>query len=680
MKLKIGLVFLTLFCIYTNGITNTVTVQAGDNNALIEAIEIANNSTGPTRIVVIPGPNNETVFTFTQAYMGTDNALPVITSDIVIFPGNGINTKITLKRDPTAANFRLAEVVETRFELGQLNVESFNVNGNGGALLASGRSSLYCVGTDFRDNFATGEGGAIYVTGDTVLFATESGRTSIEGPGRYIRNSAGSLGGAISVQGNAAAIIGGSVFEDNNAGVFGCDININSTGNARYDYALILRSNTFTANCPNVLFENPNGRMMMRNNTFTGMGNAIDSTDTVNLFGNLFDMTPSNNKQVLNSKFNAVCNDFGTNAISSLGYNISNESSCNLNQSTDLTNTDPLTNIDSADQLVSLQAESPAIDSGPITQLENTEGFDFLPCDYKDSRGLGRPQDANLDGVFECDRGSYEVQGGLNLTNAQSGLFYDVDRSGEGIVLEMLSATSALVTMFTYNPNKSDLMWFIGVGNVIGNSVVIDEMQTTSGGVFGTAFNPNNIVTTTIGGMSLIFPDCNATSSPGRLTFQTGFEFQNEIENLLVKNNRLTRLLNCDQSQPNLMTGRSGSFYDTSRSGEGVFVQYLDSGSAFVIFYTYTPDGKQFWFLSSDVEINGDTLTANMIYPASTTGFGSQFNPSELDFQSWGTVILEYQAGCNNVNVSYNSTVEGYGSGSYSYTRLTQPAGTTCDL
>ena len=306
MKLKIGLVFLTLFCIYTNGITNTVTVQAGDNNALIEAIEIANNSTGPTRIVVIPGPNNETAFTFTQAYMGTDNALPVITSDIVIFPGNGINTKITLKRDPTAANFRLAEVVETRFELGQLNVESFNVNGNGGALLASGRSSLHCVGTDFRDNFATGEGGAIYVTGDTVLFATESGRTSIEGPGRYIRNSAGSLGGAISVQGNAAAIIGGSVFEDNNAGVFGCDININSTGNARYDYALILRSNTFTANCPNVLFENPNGRMMMRNNTFTGMGNAIDSTDTVNLFGNLFDMTPSNNKQVLNSKFNAV--------------------------------------------------------------------------------------------------------------------------------------------------------------------------------------------------------------------------------------------------------------------------------------------------------------------------------------------------------------------------------------
>ncbi|MBL4659614.1 MAG: hypothetical protein JKY19_04605, partial [Alcanivoracaceae bacterium] len=124
----------------------------------------------------------------------------------------------------------------------------------------------------------------------------------------------------------------------------------------------------------------------------------------------------------------------------------------------------------------------------------------------------------------------------------------------------------------------------------------------------------------------------------------------------------------------------SGAFFDPARSGEGVFVQVLDNGSAVVIFYTYTPDGKQFWSLSSDVQITGNTITANMIYPASTTGFGSQFNPLEVDFQPWGTLTLEYQPGCSLVNMGYTSIVAGFGSGNYSYQRLTQPAGTTCDL
>jgi hypothetical protein len=294
--------------------------------------------------------------------------------------------------------------------------------------------------------------------------------------------------------------------------------------------------------------------------------------------------------------------------------------------------------------------------------------------------GLGRPQDFDGDGVFTCDRGPVEVQGGDNLSNAQSGLYFDVDRNGEGIILEMLSATSALVTMFTYAPNKTDLMWFIGVGNVVGNSVVIDNIQSTSGGVFGAGFDTNAIVNNDVGSLSVVFPDCNASSNPGRMVFQTKSEFKDSIENLLVKSSRLSRLLNCDQSQPNPQSGRSGAFYDPARSGEGVFVEVLDNGSAVVIFYTYTPDGKQFWLISSDVQINGNTITANMIYPAATTGFGSQFNASEIDFQPWGTLTLEYQPGCSQVNMAYASTVSGFGSGTHPYQRLTQPAGTSCDL
>lgn len=312
-----------------------------------------------------------------------------------------------------------------------------------------------------------------------------------------------------------------------------------------------------------------------------------------------------------------------------------------------------LTLLDNTNLMVTVDANgipqpntgSPLIESGPVDFVNNV-----LPCSYKDMNGLGRPQD------------------------------FDGDRNGEGIIVEMLNASSALVTMFTYHPNKTDLMWFIGIGNIVGNSIVIDEVLRTSGGVFGSGFNADNIVRTDVGGMSIIFPDCDSSANPGRLTFQAGFEFASELENMLVKNQRLSRLLSCNQTQSNAQTGRSGSFYDPNRSGEGIFVEVLDNGSAVIIFYTYTPDGKQFWFISSGVQITGNTLTASMVYPASTTGFGSQFDPNEIDLQPWGTLTLEYQPGCSQVNVSYSSTVAGFGNGTYNYQRLTQPAGTVCDL
>ena len=672
------LIVFVFICFKVNAQQNiAVFVDAGDNQALITAIENGNSGTGPGLIFIRPGQKGETTYTFTESYMNSDSALPPITGDIEIFPVSSLGTRIEFKRAIDADQFRFVDVNTTGvFGMGVFNIEGFSSNSNGGAIRAYGEAQLRLRGTNFRNNFASGEGGAIFMGEDSHLTMQGHGRSSSLGPGEFNQNRAGSLGGAISVQNNATALIKHQVFVDNIAGVFGCDININSSSNANFGHTLVLESNTFAANCPNVLIENPNGRMYIRNNTFSGMGNGIDSTDLVTMFGNLFALESSDNRSSGN---NAICNDFGTNAFKSLGYNLSNEDSCNLDQETDITNTDPNVNTTDPNNVISLNSNSPAIDAGPVDFLENTEGFDTLPCSFKDARGLGRPQDANNDGIYECDIGSYEVQSGADLTNAQSALYFDPDRNGEGVIIEMLSADSALVTMFTYHPNETDLMWFISVGNVVGNTLVFDEVLRTSGGVFGAGFNAESVTNSNVGGMSLIFPDCDSPN-PGRLVFEAEFEFAHELENLLVKNSKLSSLINCDQSQPNPQTGRSGSFYEPTRSGEGVFIQVLNDGSAVVIFYTYTPDGKQFWFISSDVEINGNTMTANMIYPASTTGFGSQFNPNELDFQPWGTVILEYLPGCNSMNMSYNSSVTGFGSGNHTYQLLTQPAGTTCDL
>jgi predicted outer membrane repeat protein len=645
-----------------------INVTAGDNQGLIDAIITANNSTQKVRISVLPDDNGNYKFTFSEAYMGTENALPIITNDVTISPGFR-NQTLRFERDPNSDSFRFLEINgNSDVDIQHANISTFNINGNGGAIKVSGEAIFRIHDVKFRNNFATGQGGAIFSEGNSSIY------TFSFIPNLFQNNRSSSLGGAISVTGNSRGLLHNNIFENNSASVFGCDINVNST------FKAFIVENIFTGNCENVLIENPSGAIKIKNNTFNGIGNAIDSTSSISMIANIFNLSapPNNSSKNLNNK--AICNDFGTNAFNSLGHNISNEDSCNLDQSTDLINTDPKLNTADANGVISLKSDSPAIDAGPINLLENEDGFDALPCGFKDSRGLGRPQDANGDGVYECDIGSYEVQAGADLNNAQSGLYYDSGRSGEGVIVEMLSTDSALVTMFTYHPNKTDLMWFISVGQVVGNTLVFEEVLRTSGGVFGEAFNPDNVVNTDIGGMSLIFPDCESQANSGRLVFEADFDFADELENLLVRNTRLSRLINCDQSQPNLQTGRSGSFYDPSRSGEGVFVQVLENGSSVVIFYSYTPDGKQFWFISSDVQITGNTITATMIYPASTTGFGSQFNASELDFQTWGTLTLEYQPGCNSMNMSYNSSVPGFGNGNHTYQRLTQPAGTTCDL
>lgn len=666
MKQKIKYIALfTLLLSYgsVNAQSVVVRVKAGDNQALIDAIISANKNSNQTIILLEPGVNGDTSFDFTMPFEGSDNALPVITSDIKISGGNSNQTYNFI--GVQSSNFRLFGVEGTgklRIE-DQITIESFGFNGNGGAISVSDNAFLKIDNIKFFNNFATGNGGAISLSGSAGI---RSFRCTFD------ENRSSNLGGALSITSTGTNNIYQSIFENNNAVVFGCDINYSSSSN---DGSLEIFYNTFVADCKNVLIENPNGKLRISSNTFAGKGDLLDTTSAVSLISNVIDVEPDT-KQSLDK----ACNTFGIGVITSLGYNVDSSNSCNLTHETDLLNTDPLLNLPDINGIITLQSSSPAIDTGANTYLENNNGFDFLPCGYKDSRGLGRPQDANGDGVFECDRGSYEVQGGVDLSHAQSGLYFDMDRSGEGIIVEMLGSGSALVTMFTYHPNKTDLMWFIGVGDVVGNSIVIDTLQRTSGGVFGSAFNADDIVRTDIGGMSIVFPNCESQSNPGRLTFEAGFEFANELENMLVKNSRLSRLLNCNQSQPNAQSGRSGAFFDPARSGEGIFVQVLDNGNAVVIFYTYTPDGKQFWSISSDVQIDGNTLTANMLYPASTTGFGSQFNPDEVNLQPWGTLILEYQAGCSNINVNYNSVVNGYGSGTLSYQRLTQPAGTTCDL
>jgi hypothetical protein len=369
-----------------------------------------------------------------------------------------------------------------------------------------------------------------------------------------------------------------------------------------------------------------------------------------------------------------MCNDFGSGAFQSDGFNISSDDSCALTQQTDLPSTDPMIAINE-EGLPILQPGSPAIDSGTRGLILVDGGpLASLPCGYRDIAGTARPQDANGDGVFECDRGAMEVMGAGEVVAGHSSVFYNPERNGEGSYVEILENGQAIVYTFSYNPQGTGPAWFLGVGDINGNSIILDDLLRPTGTPFGDEFDTTEIDFTEAGSMSMVFPDCQASAPGGNVAF-TGDEDLG-YEALITRSTRLANITGCGAETPVANAGLSGSFFDPARNGEGLIVEWLTNGDVLVVFFTYDTEGNQLW-LFGQAPSNGKSVTLTASYPTSFTAWGRGFNADDVSLESWGTFTLTW-TDCNTMTFDYNSTVEGYGAGTRNYTRLSTLAGVNC--
>jgi len=94
--------------------------------------------------------------------------------------------------------------------------------------------------------------------------------------------------------------------------------------------------------------------------------------------------------------------------MTSDGYNLSSDSTCNFSNTGDLNNTDPLLgplqNNGGPTETMALLRGSPAIDAG--NPIGCTDNLDHLLT--TDQRGMPRPDHEDTSG---CDMGAYERQG-----------------------------------------------------------------------------------------------------------------------------------------------------------------------------------------------------------------------------------------------------------------------------
>ncbi len=286
--------------------------------------------------------------------------------------------------------------------------------GDGGGLqhLGQNKGGIEFINSILSNNIAANRGGGLYAYGGTIVFQN----SQIE------NNYAGSNGGGINssvdatltvenctLSNNASNARGGAIYQLNGPDDTGSAEIINSTisansavleGGGIYNYAPLSATHvTFFGN------SSPSG------NSIYVANNPIASTQ-------IFNSIISDNDQTT-----ANCSGAPT-RITDGGYNISDDSTCNLVSLTSLDNTNPmlgnLSNNGGFTHTHAIQPGSPAIDSIPpgINGCGDTV--------TTDQRGVLRPQGEG------CDSGSYEF---VQIPNVEP-CKCDINRDGRCNILD----------------------------------------------------------------------------------------------------------------------------------------------------------------------------------------------------------------------------------------------------
>lgn len=127
-------------------------------------------------------------------------------------------------------------------------------------------------------------------------------------------------------------------------------------------------------------------------------------------------------------------------------------------------------------------------------------------------------------------RGEYTptVSTGIGFLNAGfSGSWFDIDHNGEGFVIEILNETTADVMWFTYD-TQGNPVWIAAIGAIVGTTIFIDDFQVSSGPVFGSDYDPEDVVREHWGEGLFNFTSCGEDGIAGTMQYVPPPDFGSE--------------------------------------------------------------------------------------------------------------------------------------------------------
>jgi hypothetical protein len=294
----------------------------------------------------------------------------------------------------------------------------------------------------------------------------------------------------------------------------------------------------------------------------------------------------------------------------------------------------------------------------PEIFVENTEA------------ALQRGDDLILDAVLsDLDKRLPIESGSLPVGPAMSGSWYAPDHDGEGFLLEILDDGRAVVYWFTYAPADGVQEWLVAIGEVSGDRIEFGVVLAPRGARFGEAFDPDDVVRAPWGEMTLRFTSCDRAIATYDGPDGHGANFKSL--------QRLTGHAGIDCSGVAAMPNRfSGSWYDSSRSGEGWILGQVTEDLVLAVWFTYDPEGNPLWLIGTGSAQGEAVLIEDLLEPVGGR-FGPAFNPEDVERRPWGRATFR-AIGCDAMGVEWQANSAEFGSGEGTLERLTQLAGLAC--
>jgi arylsulfatase A-like enzyme len=253
-----------------------------------------------------------------------------------------------------------------------------------------------------------------------------------------------------------------------------------------------------------------------------------------------------------------------------------------------------------------------------------------------------------------------------DVDHAMTGAWFDPGHRGEGFLVEILDQNSALVYWFSYD-RAGNQRWFVGQGSVASDTIVIDHLLAGSGATFGEDFDPDEVIFSDAGLLTIQWGDCNNAEAQFIVDGTGGNQSLQRLTTVAGRE--------CGSAAPE-ENPQTGSWYDITHQGEGLVIEALPGNQALVFWFSYHSSGKPAWFYGSG-DLVQDDIVINEMYTTSGGHFGDDFDPEEVVIEPWGSLLAGL--GCDFGKMDYSADSPDYGTGKQTLVRLTNPGQVACD-
>jgi len=212
-----------------------------------------------------------------------------------------------------------------------------------------------------------------------------------------------------------------------------------------------------------------------------------------------------------------------------------------------------------------------------------------------------------------------------------SGQWFDPARNGEGIALEILPGSKALLYFFTYPPAGApgQQAWLTAVGDIVGNGIEFADLQLpvldADGSLHGEHW----------GRLGLIFNDCNNAAM--RWDGPPGWGA------LEVPLQRLTALQGLDCASTAAAPAQSsGAWFDPAHYGSGFTFEQLDATTIASIWYGFDAQRNPIW-MTGVLHRGFDVPTfSGSFVQGIGPHFGADYDPNAFVFGAQGALTVQF--------------------------------------